>query len=168
MRNHRTLAKSAVVAIAVTVAFTLSGCFPNPLDQLTDQIESEIAEGGAEKLVEGMTGGDLDIETGELPKDFPSDVPLVDGQIVSAVSMGLEEGKTWSVTLQVGDSAAAMDEARQQLVAAGFEESLWSDASGMSMGMFATETMSVTITGLLSDDEEQVISYQVIKGNKTE
>lgn len=165
MRSHSSLARSVAIVIAVTAAFTLSGCFANPLDQLTDRIGSEIAEGGAEKLVEGMTGGEFDMETGSLPKDFPSEVPVVDGKIVSSVGMKVDSGKTWSVTISVDDSLAAMATAREQLTSAGFEETLWNDAQNMTMGIFTKgEDVSVMITGMFSDEDEQVVAYQVTKG----
>jgi len=167
MRKHSVLVKSAVVAIAMAAAFTLSGCFANPIDQITDRIGSEIAEGGTEKLVEGMTGGELDFEAGSLPKDFPSEVPMVDGDIMSSVGMTLEDGRTWSVTLKVDDSLAAMATAREQLVSAGFEETLWNEAQNMTMGIFSKgESFSVMITGSAFDDEEQVVAYQVTKATE--
>src|SRR5690606_34696634 len=118
-----------------------------------------------EKLVEGMTGGEFDMESGSLPEDFPSEVPVVDGTIVSSVGMKIDTGKTWSVTIQVDDSAAAMATARGQIVSAGFEETLWNDAQSMTIGIFTKgEDFSVMISGMFSDEEEQVVSYQVTKG----
>jgi|GEM_PF-1706122 len=167
MREHSNFARSAAIAIAVTATLTLSGCFANPLDQITDKIGSEIAEGGAEKLIEGMTGGELDIEAGSLPKDFPSEVPVVDGEIISSVGMTLEEGRTWSVTLKVDDSLAAMATAREQLVSAGFEETLWNEAQSMTMGIFSKgESFSVMVTGSAFDDEDHAVGYQVTKATE--
>lgn len=166
MRTHSTLTKSAVVAIAMAAAFTLSGCFANPIDQLTDKIGSEIAEGGAEKLVEGMTGGELDIEAGSLPKDFPAELPVVDGEILSSMGIGVENGKSWTVTIKVDDSLAALATAREQIVSAGFEETLWNDAQGMTMGSFTNDTYIVTISGMFSDGDEQVVSYTVLEATE--
>lgn len=162
MRTHRTLATSAVVAISMGVALTLSGCFANPLDQLTDQIGAGIAEGGAEKLIEGATGADIDVESGQLPADFPTNVPLIDGEIVQAAKVGLGGGSTWSVTFAVDDVSASMDSAREQLLGAGFNEMTWAETNGMPMGMFEGETYGIILGGI-DDDEDRLITYQVIE-----
>lgn len=163
MRNHSTLVRSAAIAIAVTATVTLSGCFANPLDQITDKIGSGIAEGGAEKLVEGMTGADLDIESGKIPEDFPSEVPMIDGPIQSSFSMKVDTGKTWTVAVEVKDVAAAANAAREKLTSAGFEESMWSEGEGMTMGMYSRDTLSVIISGIADDSDAQLVSYQVIQ-----
>jgi hypothetical protein len=148
----------------MTAALTLSGCFANPFDQLTDRIGSEIAKGGAEKLVEGMTGGGLEIAPGSLPDDFPAEVPVVDGEIQSSMSMLIEDTKAWNVTIKTGDANAALATARKELVAAGFEESLWNDGKVMAMGMFSKGDFRVNISAMFADDEDPIINYQVFDG----
>lgn len=51
-------AKAAIAAVVRVTSLTLAGCFPNPLDQLRE----EVAKGGAEELIEGLTGGGVDVD----------------------------------------------------------------------------------------------------------
>lgn len=163
MRTHKTLVKSVAIASALAVTFTLSACFTNPLDTLTDKISEGVAQGGAEKLIEGVTGSKMDIETGKLPADFPAEIPTLDGAIQTAFGMEIDDGKTWSVVIAVDDAQTAMATAREKFLSAGFEETLWNDADVMTMGMFSNDNYSVIISGMFSDDDEQTLSYQVIE-----
>ena len=62
----------AVGALALAVTLGLTGCFGNPLEQLTDNL----VEGGIENLIEDQTGLDIDVDGGggaSLPSSWPSD-----------------------------------------------------------------------------------------------
>lgn len=169
MTKHTVFTKSMVVAVALTTTFALSGCFANPIDQLTDKIGSEIAEGGAEKLVEGITGGELDLETGgELPKDFPAEVPVVDGTVQTAIASTIEGTKTWIVTFAVDDADAAMASVRDEFMAAGYEEVLWSESEVMTNGSLTNDNYIVIVSNMMSSEDEQVISYSVSENTSTE
>lgn len=153
--SHRTRTAikglGAIVALAATVALT--GCFANPIEQLAE----DVAQNGAEELVEGIAGGGgVELETGgELPANFPAEVPLIDAPIT--VSMGHElDGTTmWSVAVTPDDVPAAMAEAREMLLAAGFEEQMWSDAS-MLHGRFVSGPYSVGIVAM-----DDTVAYTV-------
>lgn len=163
MRTHRIVTKSAAIAIAMTAAFTLSGCFANPLDQITDKIGSEIAQGGAEKLVEGLTGGDIDVTTGKLPADFPAEVPVIEGTIVTSTKLGIAEGASWQVTISVSDVPAAMQQAREKLLGAGFEETVWTESESIPMGIFSNDTYGIILGGIDDGGDEPIVSYQVME-----
>lgn len=166
MKKHTAFTKAMVVAIALTTPFALSGCFANPLDQITDKITdeigSEIAEGGAEELVEGITGGEFDIETGgELPDDFPAELPVVDGKVQSAIGSTVDGKKIWIMTFVVDDAAATMDELRGKFAAAGFEEGVWNKTEHMTTASVQSDTYIVTLSDMMSNEDEQLISYSV-------
>ena len=72
--------------------------------------------------VEKATGGDVDLGGKSVPDDFPSDVPLIEGEVLYGASAGSEDGKLWNVTIKVAD-ASAFDEIAAQFEAAGFEAS---------------------------------------------
>lgn len=112
----------ALAALAVVPALALAGCSSD-----------EPAEKAVEEAVEDAAGGSADvdidddsikIETDEgevsvgqdLPDDFPSDVALVDGEVVSAMSMA---GKGWTVSVQTDQSmedlSEVADDARARL-----------------------------------------------------
>ncbi len=72
-------------ALAVTPA--LSGCFGNPIEQ----------------VIEGATGGDVDLGGASVPDGFPSEVPLVEGEVLFGARIGNDEGRIWNVTIKVGE-----------------------------------------------------------------
>jgi hypothetical protein len=163
---RRALVVTAAAALSLTTSLALTGCFGNPLDQLTDKIAEGSAQQGAEKLIEGMTGGDLDIDLGgELPDDFPSEVPLIDGKVITSTAMTIDDGRSWMVNLSVKDGKAAAEEARAALTSAGFEETVWSDLGEMKSGNFSNGTYSVSLAVFL-DETEPTIGYTVLQGAK--
>ncbi len=79
----------ATVAILVAIVATpvLSGC-------------------SVQSLVENATGGQVDIGGKSVPKNFPTQVPLIDGDVVYGGGLGSGEGQVWNVTIKVADLAA--------------------------------------------------------------
>lgn len=162
MKMRTSLTKSLVVAVALATTLSLSGCFGNPLDQIGDKINEGIAEGAAEKLIEGATGGDLNLETdGSMPDGFPSEVPVLDGKVQSSMGMTVEGTKMWMVSFVVDDAKSAVNLAREKLLAAGFEESVWTD-SPMVMGRYVNDVYGVMIVAV-TDEDEEVVTYQVLE-----
>jgi hypothetical protein len=104
----------------IPLALTLTGCFGGPAvpnlpggDGGSDEVDDELVE----DMVEG-SGEDIDFESGSLPADFPvDDVPLVDGEIAQAMSVG--DGRAWTVYVNVPDQATA-ESAAGLLEAAGY------------------------------------------------
>jgi hypothetical protein len=96
---------ATALAIAGITASLLTGCFGNPAD---------LVDKGVEDAIEGATGGDVSLG-GELPADFPTTVPLVDGDVTFAGGAGDTDGKGWVVVLTssaadpVADAAAALE-----------------------------------------------------------
>ncbi|MBX9718430.1 MAG: hypothetical protein K2X36_06260, partial [Microbacteriaceae bacterium] len=70
----------AIAVLSMGVALTLSGCFANPLEQLTEGI----VEGGVEQIIEDQTGVDVDVDGSgaSLPDSWTADVPTVQGDVV--------------------------------------------------------------------------------------
>lgn len=85
--------------------------------------------GGAQ--TEQQPPGNVDVDiNGGLPAEFPADVPLVDGEIVTAG--GTEEEGVWIVVIRSTDSPEdARTAAIDLLTAAGYTES--DDISGMGV-----------------------------------
>ena len=80
------------------------------------------AEDTAERLAEEAGGGDVDLELGDLPADFPTDdVPLPDGDVVSGTALGGGNEQTWTIVFRVGEIEPAADDYRGALEDAGFE-----------------------------------------------
>lgn len=73
-----------------------------------------------EGVVEQQTGGDLDLGGNTLPDDFPSEVPIADGEIINgSAATGANGERIWNVLMNVSDSAAPTSIAAQ-LEGAGF------------------------------------------------
>jgi len=107
MRTRRPATIAAAAFIAIAAPLSLSGCFPAPED-----IIGGFVEGG----IESVTGGD--IATGSLPKDFPSEIPLAEGEIQLGLTVPVDGGKSgWSVTIETSADTAAI---AAQLAAAGY------------------------------------------------
>ena len=84
--------RTITIAIAVALSF---GALP--------AITACSAIGGA---VKEATNGQVDVGGTEIPEGFPAEVPVIDGQIVSAGSVGDNSGRVFNVTVQVADAAA--------------------------------------------------------------
>lgn len=113
-------------------------------------------------LPNGAGGG---IPTGvvpmqSVPDDFPSDVPLVDGEVVLGLSLPGKNGdKAWNVTIKVAD-ANAFDDITTQLTDAGFEyQELGSNDQGSS-GAFTKDPYTVLVV-VSSDKDEWTANYTV-------
>jgi hypothetical protein len=100
-RKRITVPLAIVLALAITPA--LSGCFGNPIEQ----------------IIEGATGGDVDLGGKRVPDGFPSEVPIAQGEVLFGASIGNDEGRVWNVTIKVAD-AGAIDQIVSQLEGAGF------------------------------------------------
>ncbi len=92
------------VALALVITPSLSGCFGNPI----------------ESIIEGATGGDVDLGGTSVPDGYPtSEVPLVAGEILFGGSIGNADGKIFNVTVKVS-GPEALDQIKTQLEGAGF------------------------------------------------
>lgn len=93
--------------IAATAMTGLAACSSNPL---TDAVQ-----GGIEGAIEEATGADVNV--GSLPNDFPSEVPIVEGEIVFSAGTGAADGWVVTITAAASDPLAT---AKSELEAAGF------------------------------------------------
>jgi len=132
--------RSAGVTAALLLVAGLSACGGS------DQAGEELAERIAEKATGGKVDIDrkgervtirgedgdatVDIGSGKRPGDFPDEVPLPDGKIVSSVTGSTPDGKTWSLSIKVDDPLDAIDDYRKDLEAKGFEITNSFESSG--------------------------------------
>ena len=73
-----------------------------------------------EGIIEQQTGGDVDLGGNTVPEDFPSEVPLADGDVVNGSKITGGDGETvWNVLMNVSDPAAP-ESIAAQLEGAGF------------------------------------------------
>jgi hypothetical protein len=88
-----------------------------------------------------------------VPSDFPSDVPLIDGDVLLGLSVPGDNGdKAWNVTIKVG-GADAFDTIKGQLTDAGFEYQEVSVSADASTGGFTKDPYTVLLVVTQSDGD---------------
>jgi hypothetical protein len=146
----------AVAALALGVSLTLSGCFANPLEQLTDGL----IEGGVEQIIEDQTGVDVDVDGSgaALPDSWPADVPTLQGEVVFSLAA---EG-VFSAAIKVGSLAEAQ-QAYTDLTDAGFTQlSELQIGDGSEARVFENGTWNVAL--LLAENEDGTAQMQYTVG----
>jgi nucleotide-binding universal stress UspA family protein len=116
------------IAIAGVTASLLTGCFANPVEELVNR--------SVEGAVEEATGGDVSL-SGELPADFPAEVPVIEGKI----------------GLSAGDALA---EAAAELEAAGYTEDTAVSGGQVGAKVYTGADYLVLLAG-----EGSTVSYTV-------
>ena len=107
----RRVALSLVVAAGLTL---LAGC------SVGDTVRESVS-GAVNGAVQDATGGDVSLG-GQLPAEWPTDIPVIDGEILFATGSGGASGVGgWVVTVNA-TSTTPLDDARAELLAAGFTE----------------------------------------------
>ncbi|MDZ4045603.1 MAG: hypothetical protein U1E32_07465 [Rhodoglobus sp.] len=143
-RRTRITAPLAIV-LALALTPTLTGCFGNPI----------------ESIIEGATGGDVDLGGTSLPEGYPeSEVPIIDGEILFGGSLGNDEGRVFNVTVKVADGSA-LDEISAQLEAAGFTTQAAGDATGGSTYIGSTDAWGVLVVVSEDGSNGWVANYTV-------
>ncbi|OYX53325.1 MAG: hypothetical protein B7Y93_07810 [Micrococcales bacterium 32-70-13] len=145
----------AIAVLSLGVALTLSGCFANPLEQLTEGI----VEGGVEQIIEDQTGVDVDIDgTGaSLPADWPAEVPTVEGDIAFSASAN----DTFSAAITVG-SIGEGEQAFTDLTDAGFVEVSALDlGEGAQTRIYENGTYNVGVIVAQNDDGTALVQYTI-------
>jgi hypothetical protein len=148
--RSRTRLSLAIVVAALAIAPAVTACSFNPI----------------ESAIEEATGGNVDIGGTTSPDDFPAEVPLADGEVVSAFGVGTAPEKAWNVTIKVAD-ASALDAIRSQLEGAGFSSEI-DDAAigGLTGGMYANEKYGVLVVVAEDGNGGWAASYTVTSAAK--
>ncbi|EAR24566.1 hypothetical protein A20C1_13082 [marine actinobacterium PHSC20C1] len=129
---------SAFIALVLALGITpaLSGCFGNPI----------------ENLVEQATGGQVDLGGQEIPEGFPSEVPVVSGDVVFGISAGDGESRGYNVTISAG-AESPLDGIETQFADSGFESQVQaSGAEGAGTVIFSDDSWNVVVVVAKTDD----------------
>lgn len=147
----------AVGALALVVTLGLTGCFGNPLEQLTDNL----VEGGVENLIEEQTGVDIDIDGGggaSLPSSWPSDVPTPDGTVL--FSAGVDGNFTASFEIAGPD---VVDGIRGELEGSGYALSQEADYGGLVNYLYESDAYTVTVVYIAGEDgNADTLQYSIV------
>jgi hypothetical protein len=138
---------ATALAIAGITASLLTGCFGTP---------SDLVGKGVEDAIESATGGDVSLG-GELPADFPTSVPLIDGDVTFAGGAGDADGKGWLVVISP-TAADPVAEAAAALEGAGFTEDTTMAGGEAGARVYTNAEFLVLLAG---DDNGETLSYTV-------
>lgn len=115
-----------------------------------------------QNLVNQATGGKVNLPGKSIPKDFPSDIPLVKGTVV--LGMGVndgDKGKGWNVTINVsGDNP--YEGAAKQLEDAGYKsQGLVAPATDQGgTAAFGNGTYTIVMV-VAKNDKDWTVNYTV-------
>lgn len=145
----------AVAALGLGLALTLSGCFANPLEQLTEGL----VEGGVEQIIEDQTGVDVDLggSGASLPANWPTDVPTVSGDVVFSAAAN----DTYNAAITVANIGDA-ERAFTDLIDAGFTEVSTLDlGEGAQTRVYENGTYNVGVIVAQNDDGTALVQYTI-------
>lgn len=152
-RRHST----ALAAIALGASLTLTGCFGNPLEGIVNQ--------GIQEATGGILGGS---SSGELPKGFPSEVPIIPGEIQGGFGLNVEGANAWTVVVKVttGSVEEAAEHIAEQMAAAGFETpDMDGTFAGQSVRTYSKAPFGALVTVMGDDSGEITATYVVNREN---
>lgn len=144
-----------VLLVVLVIIIPLNGC-----KTAGEKIEEELAEGITEKYLEGITGGnaDIDIEEGKWPQDMPKKVPeFKKGKIDSSSSVTVS-GTTQLSVLITGVKEKDFTAYAEDLVKAGFTEVMKSNYDGVIQGSYMEGENYLNLT-LDTDSDEMMIGF---------
>lgn len=146
MRKGITIIIAAALALSIAPAVT--GC--------------SMIEG----VIEQQTGGDVDLGGKSIPKDFPADVPLAEGDVVYGAGIKSSDGQAWNVTIKVS-GADAFDAITTQLEDAGFTANggVGGSTADGGTGTFTSDKYGVAVIVSKDADNGFVANYTVTTVN---
>lgn len=164
---RRTRLLVAVPAVAL-LAVSLVGCGLAE-DAVKNKAEEAAKSEGVDLNLDDLEDGEINIDTtdggatvGKLPKTWPTDVPVVDGEVLAGAYT--KNPANWNATVEVGpaggDKNAAFDEAAAALTDAGYTEVTPKTDNGTGIfGDYAGGTYLVKLG--VTDSNGIVVNYTV-------
>lgn len=104
------------------------------------------------------------VGSGKLPKDFPSDVPVAEGEVISGISAGSGDKQVWNVSIKVSgvDAFTGIESA---LKGAGFTESEGSPITSdqAATGRFTGDKYDVVAAVVKADDKTGYVANYTVE-----
>ena len=145
--SSKRLTVPIAIAIALFAGPALAGC-------------------SVQNLVHDVTGGTVDVPGKSVPKDFPREVPLASGEVLSGAGVGDAKSKIWNVSVRVTDSTAIND-VLNTLTAAGFTCKTLTETAPDGGALVGDKgNLNVAVVEIKSDTGF-VLNYTVTKGDGT-
>lgn len=94
-----------------------------------------------------------------MPDTFPTDLPVIDGDVV----FGVDLGTGWSIIVKCNDIVACYTSASSKLTGAGFSSDVSTTSDDGSFGSFSSAVYTVQVTATDSTDFGPSVQYVVIK-----
>ena len=142
LRNRFTVPMA--IALTVLAGPALVGCSGNPI----------------QNIINGATGGKVDLGGNTVPKDFPDDVPLYDGEVLSGAAIHSDNDSVWNVSVRIPDIAAA-DTIKSDLEAAGFKSEVESEMTKDGGAIVADGDKYGVAVVIAKDDKGFIANYTV-------
>jgi hypothetical protein len=140
---HTAQRKTLALAIAAAIAITplLSGC------------------GGIQGIIDQATGGAIQPSVGELPKEWPDEVPVVDGEIIGgnkATDPDDESSTLWTAIIGRNDDIEGTKTAvAESLSSAGFETV---DTEGAPIDALPYKNDTYTVLVFVAEGENDTVT----------
>jgi hypothetical protein len=143
-------ALGVLVLIAV-----LTGCSAAPSPAPANTGENGAATSGP--APEGDQVGNSDAT---MPADFPSEIPLVDGELVEAAGLGTG----WVLLFRVDDANAGFAEAADALAGAGFTEDARNASETEGFAQYSSDAYTVQLSSNVEyPGYGNAVAYTVVK-----
>ncbi|AWB90074.1 hypothetical protein [Homoserinimonas hongtaonis] len=143
---RRALHATAIVAtLLLTPVLTACG---TPLEGIvSESVESAVEDATGTKVESG----------GEIPADFPAEVPLIDGEVTYGGSLEVNGTQNWTVTITTTEPVAdAFANIRTQLTDAGFMQSVINETADSANGAFTGTNYSLIVTASVADSQTSI------------
>ncbi|QDZ14378.1 hypothetical protein [Humibacter ginsenosidimutans] len=111
-------------------------------------------------VVRDISHGHVDVARKTVPADFPTEVPLADGEVLYGATVGSSDGKLWNVTIRVHDPNA-LATIEDQLADAGFTRDQHDTAAKAGSAAYTKKPYSVLVVVARDGAREHVANYTV-------
>ena len=145
------IAAPVLIALALLAGPTLAGC--------------SLIQNPVENVIEGVTGGEVDLPSTELPDDFPSEVPLYDGEIANTMALGDADAKVYTVSIRV-PGTETIDEIVSDFEADGYTSTISGNSAEGSTAAFESDKWSVIVVIVAEGDTGWIAQYAVSAASK--
>ncbi|THG28471.1 hypothetical protein [Naasia lichenicola] len=142
-RRSRLRVLLALLAVVLLVP-SLAACSSNPVGD----------------FVSDATGGGVDLAGDKLPSDFPTAVPVIEGDVIAGIGLGEDDAKVWNVTIRSASTDAVKD-----AVVAKFTDAGWTEGAPIQTdnGVVYTDGTYTAVVIVIEDGGKWTVNYIVGK-----